>query len=296
MLGPVNQIENVEALNEMTDEAVLQLLDNAPHIETNKIEQARILGPDLMCKFSSTNEAEEEVAALDHALKLGLSVPIVRRVIESSTSIGTVIIMDYVHGRTLEQMWPELDLLDTIRYALQLRKFINIMHSSKSIQGGGVANGRFYCKWLDSITPPEPSLSPTRFTSYLNWWLSMHIPGRAGPEPTLSPLNTHTFVHQDLVPRNMIIDDDRRLWIVDWGYSGYYPEFFEYAQLKDPMFGKPIEGSRIFTETLWHWKWKLFCIVAVDFRIIRVSGLYKLLQRLAFRTRLLPAPIPHKDY
>ncbi|KZO89623.1 hypothetical protein CALVIDRAFT_46347 [Calocera viscosa TUFC12733] len=37
------------------------------------------------------------------------------------------------------------------------------------------------------------------------------------------------FVHQDLNPRNLLVDKDERLWIIDWKNSGFYPECFEYC-------------------------------------------------------------------
>jgi thiamine kinase-like enzyme len=37
------------------------------------------------------------------------------------------------------------------------------------------------------------------------------------------------LTHQDLVPRNIIVGDDpdRTLWVVDWGWAGFYPEWWE---------------------------------------------------------------------
>lgn len=280
----------------MSDEAVLEILDSAPNIETNKIEETIKLGPNLICKFTSAEKSKEELAALDHALKIGLKVPVVRRVIHTSSNWETIIIMDYVHGRTLEQMWPEIGIIDTIRYALQLRKAINVMHKSKSVTGGGLATGEFFTKWFDNYDRPEPGLSPTRLTAYINWWLVNGHEYPHEPDLTIAPLETHTFVHQDLVPRNMIVDKAQQLWIVDWGYAGYYPEFFEYAQLYETKFGKPIEGSRAFTETFWRWKWVLFCVMAIDFRALKVRKLHEFLHNIASRTRAGIAPSPHTDY
>jgi len=45
---------------------------------------------------------------------------------------------------------------------------------------------------------------------------------------SLEPLREHVFVHQDLAPRNMIVDAQNQLWIVDWGYAGFYPSYMEY--------------------------------------------------------------------
>lgn len=122
----------------MSDEEVSEVVRSSPNVETVKIEATRILGPSLLCKFSLDNKAREEVAALEHARKLGIRAPIVRRVIPKTARADTFIIMDRIQGKTLEQLWPQLGILDTILYALQLRKFINTMHESTSQVGGGL--------------------------------------------------------------------------------------------------------------------------------------------------------------
>ena len=52
------------------------------------------------------------------------------------------------------------------------------------------------------------------------------------PELMLEPAPEHIFVHQDLAPRNMILDDAGKLWVVDWGHAGFYPAYMEYMGLE----------------------------------------------------------------
>lgn len=51
-------------------------------------------------------------------------------------------------------------------------------------------------------------------------------PSDAKPFDSPRPL---VLTHLDLTPYNLILDDDNRLWMVDWGLSGVYPEWFEYV-------------------------------------------------------------------
>jgi aminoglycoside phosphotransferase len=37
------------------------------------------------------------------------------------------------------------------------------------------------------------------------------------------------LTHGDLTPRNILVQDDVITGIVDWEYSGFYPEYAEYA-------------------------------------------------------------------
>ncbi|TQV91842.1 chitinase 18-4 [Cordyceps javanica] len=46
------------------------------------------------------------------------------------------------------------------------------------------------------------------------------------------------FTHGDLVPRNIIVKDGRVAAIIDWGYSGWYPEYWEYTKAHYDFFPK----------------------------------------------------------
>jgi aminoglycoside phosphotransferase (APT) family kinase protein len=39
------------------------------------------------------------------------------------------------------------------------------------------------------------------------------------------------FTHGDLSMRNIIYGRDGRIWLVDWGQSGFYPRWFEYVSM-----------------------------------------------------------------
>ncbi|KAL1671461.1 hypothetical protein EV122DRAFT_284899 [Schizophyllum commune] len=96
---------------------------------------------------------------------------------------------------------------------------------------GGLHSGRTHSEWLNALYGPVKRASPTMFTNHLNWWLTDCRPSVCEPRPdlTIQPAPQHILVHQDLVPRNMIVDRRGTLWIVDWGHAGYYPVFMEYA-------------------------------------------------------------------
>lgn len=52
------------------------------------------------------------------------------------------------------------------------------------------------------------------------------------------------LTHLDLHPQNIILDTNHRLWIIDWEFSGFYPQWFEYAVMRR---GWDILGP---------WKWR----------------------------------------
>lgn len=40
------------------------------------------------------------------------------------------------------------------------------------------------------------------------------------------------FTHQDINMRNLIVGDDGCLWLIDFGWAGWYPLWFEYVVMK----------------------------------------------------------------
>jgi thiamine kinase-like enzyme len=50
------------------------------------------------------------------------------------------------------------------------------------------------------------------------------------PRSTIS-----VFTHGDITPRNILIDEyDRITGIVDWEFVGWYPDYWEYANIMKP--------------------------------------------------------------
>ncbi|KAH7265561.1 uncharacterized protein BKA55DRAFT_672390 [Fusarium redolens] len=46
------------------------------------------------------------------------------------------------------------------------------------------------------------------------------------------------LTHQDLAPRNLVLDKDMKLWVLDWGCAGVYPKGFEQAALQVQAWNK----------------------------------------------------------
>ncbi|OQE28227.1 hypothetical protein PENFLA_c005G10800 [Penicillium flavigenum] len=42
----------------------------------------------------------------------------------------------------------------------------------------------------------------------------------------------------DIAPRNILVDEENNATgVIDWEYAGWYPEYWEYAQIMRPAFG-----------------------------------------------------------
>ena len=137
------------------------------------------------------------------------------------------------------------------------------MHKITSSTAGGLSSGSVRSPWFQGLYPPAPHSSPVAFAGHLNWWLvscrSRNL--KARPDLSLEPLREHVFLHQDLAPRNMIVDAQNQLWIVDWGYAGFYPSYMEYVAIEAstiPWLSTPSWPAR-----LARWRWAILRWIAI---------------------------------
>ncbi|KAF9073107.1 hypothetical protein BDP27DRAFT_1319400 [Rhodocollybia butyracea] len=64
---------------------------------------------------------------------------------------------------------------------------------------------------------------------YRAWGLLWKSPKFPQPVGSGNPL---VFCHNELNMRNIMLDDNNRVWLLDWEYSGAYPPWFDYAVLQ----------------------------------------------------------------
>ena len=46
-----------------------------------------------------------------------------------------------------------------------------------------------------------------------------------------NPATCIVLTHQDIAPRNLILDPFGQLWLIDWAYVGVYPKGFEQSSI-----------------------------------------------------------------
>jgi aminoglycoside phosphotransferase (APT) family kinase protein len=145
--------------------------------------------------------------------------------------------MEYVSGRLPQ----ELDLSvhnDIIPRVAKIIEHLGQIHNTELVPGpigGGEPEGYF---WGDDG-------ARTTFTCRedLEAWLNKRLALRdksvdLGPSPLV-------LCHMDLRRRNMILEEDSIICLVDWGFAGMYPRFFEVANLSwinpyDEHYEKPL--------------------------------------------------------
>ncbi|KFY29718.1 hypothetical protein V494_08526 [Pseudogymnoascus sp. VKM F-4513 (FW-928)] len=174
----------------------------------------------------------EEKEALDLAAELKIPAP--RAYEASAAQDGAVSIrMDYIEGESLQDLWPDMSEEDRQDICKQLREIITTMQSAESKTGviGSCGGGIFReCRRMGEYTggPFEDEAAFNNYTTKL-----------IGTTPTdinralHSQLRTDhriVFSHGDLSQHNIIIKDMKIAGLIDWEFSGYAPEYWEYVK------------------------------------------------------------------
>ena len=201
--------EFIEALLDVySDEEVMHHFKQSPKLTTTRMESIRVLSHHLVAKpLPWPKNHHDEIDAMERARSVGVNVPAVRRVVPFAED-GHFLVMERIHGETLEQLWPRLGIWATIRIAWQLRSFVSALRTVTTQTTGGLHSGEVHSEWVQGMYVPVSHASPSVFCDYLNWWLLKARPSNCRPLPqlVLSPPREHVLVHQDLAPRNMILD------------------------------------------------------------------------------------------
>jgi aminoglycoside phosphotransferase (APT) family kinase protein len=149
---------------------------------------------------------------------------------------GHFIVMDYIPGLTVDECWDSLEEYQRQSVTSQVAAMIEKMQSTTlNLPPGPVGwtgSQKFVGPWFT-----EDGAGP--FTSFqdLEDWCNHKI----DLCKQYKQLKRHTprfkfrrlvFTHQDIAPRNLILDAQGKVWMIDWALAGVYPPGFEQAVFK----------------------------------------------------------------
>ncbi|KAF2816417.1 phosphotransferase family protein [Mytilinidion resinicola] len=142
------------------------------------------------------------------------------------------LVMDYVDGRCLDSCWdhlsPELQKNIAAQLAAMVQELQSVRLSSPVVIGGGISRGAWFSDY-----GAGPFITKEGFEKWLNWKLALskYCNYAAMDVPDIN-YQDFVLIHGDLSPRNLILDTDNQVWLIDWGCAGVYPAIFEAASLK----------------------------------------------------------------
>lgn len=172
---------------------------------------------------------------MQFAHSLQLPVPAVHEISESGKQ--TSILMDFVDGECLEEVWPTMNIEEKQSVAEQVRDIITVMRKATPNQTSiGAFDGpaRDCRQFLDYQGGPFESIST--FNEFVLDFLDGTPPYiRQSITEAVNDANgsRNVLSHCDLTPRNIIVQDGRIKALLDWEYAGWYPEYWEFVKFFD---------------------------------------------------------------
>lgn len=151
------------------------------------------------------------------------------------------LVMEYIEGDALADKWPGLDIHTRQDVHFQLHELLRQLHtirlSAPGPLGGDLSRGPLFTDY---------GAGPFRSKRDLERWFDERLlvcqEFRRAPQtqPSFSgQFENLVMCHMDIAARNLILDRQRRVWVLDWAHAGGYPVYFEMAVLRrtgDPDF------------------------------------------------------------
>jgi len=155
-----------------------------------------------------------------------IPVPKVRRHITSRLgAVGGCLLLEKIEGTTLDRLWDTLSEPERLRIVSTLKGYISQLRR--------VSANYERCNVPGPMgDTPQMCIGP--------WMLFDH--SGAGPFTTSKELIEYfnktsrepfedsqplVLTHNDLSMRNVIVGHDKKVWLIDWGWSGFYPPWCE---------------------------------------------------------------------
>ncbi|KAF5026477.1 hypothetical protein F66182_1464 [Fusarium sp. NRRL 66182] len=167
--------------------------------------------------------------------RTSIPVPEVYNAYKDESTGKVCIVMEYITGKRLDEAWADFTENEKELVVQQLRRYFNEL---RQIEGdfvgsidGSACNDQFFSDTLDY----GPYKNEQEFNKGLiKAWL------KKGEDPfllllskvQLSVMQGHDIVmtHNDFAPRNILVRGAQVVAILDWEYSGFYPEHWEYCK------------------------------------------------------------------
>lgn len=181
-----------------------------------KISESAVINGPLIC--------HEATAMNIVRARTNIPVPRVMKVLNYEDRQLTIV-MEYVEGQQLHHAWPKLSLLSKLRVAWTLRSYIRQLRKIHSTQPGPPANEPLNCcGFIFDHSWRGPFKDEAALTAYFRGRRA--VPHLNDPFIVGRPL---VLTHFDLNMHNILLDTSGKLWLIDWAWSGFFPDWFEYV-------------------------------------------------------------------
>jgi aminoglycoside phosphotransferase (APT) family kinase protein len=164
-----------------------------------------------------------------------IPVPKVYNVYKDQDTGHVRIVMEFIEGNRLEDMWDKFDVSQKKIVVEQLHDFFSQLRKIKGpfigcIDGTACEDQLF----TDELGGYGPYDNESDFNKGIVTALKR---SRQGPWvdvvcEMITSLKNHKIVltHGDFAPRNILVQGTKVVAVLDWELSGYYPEYWEYVK------------------------------------------------------------------
>ncbi|KAF3491081.1 uncharacterized protein GIQ15_00598 [Arthroderma uncinatum] len=178
--------------------------------------------------------AEAEVMRFVRA-NTSIPVPEVYNVYTDEATNRGIILMEYIEGCVLQDVWDELDQEQRQNIISQLKSFIEQLRSFKGdfigSFDGTYCEDPVFCAELGGFGPYKTEqefndglIRAMRLSGDSTWVDQVARFVKALPPHEI------VLTHSDLAPRNILVRGDKVVALLDWEMAGYYPEYWEYVK------------------------------------------------------------------
>lgn len=201
----------------------------------------------LISKYGSRVTRNEEFAL--RLVKKHTSVPVPGVISSYFPSKGSqppvgAILMEFIEGRPLDKVWDSLDSNNKERICREIWGFVQQLKAiprpsdfTSLYQCGADGSTSRDVLLLDLQTPPRPITDDDCLRARINErYLRFNGGSYREHLPDFLPRSeTSVFTHGDIAPRNIMVTDSGQIsGILDWELSGWYPDYWEYANIQKP--------------------------------------------------------------
>jgi hypothetical protein len=222
-----------------SDEDVFALIDTAPPLpeavftlsgSPELLSSIFVICADTVAKRGSWGDIRNEVKTLefvrDHT---SIPVPKIRRFLRGGVFKQGYLIMEKIEGSTLKNCWHRLATDQRWHVVSTLKTYINELREVSAkyycFPGPMGSDRPVFCQGATDVygvMPPGPFKTSGELIAYFN---ELKNP------PPLEDSLPFVLTHNDLSMRNIILGSDQKVWMIDWGWSGFYPSWCEYLAM-----------------------------------------------------------------
>ncbi|KAI2747216.1 hypothetical protein DTO013E5_3762 [Penicillium roqueforti] len=160
--------------------------------------------------------------------------PIDRDIGDYGSLFDTYIFMTFVEGQSLDKVWESYDENTKAHVTNQLKQYICELRNIDGNYIGSTDSGPIMDPIFETYHDKGPFNSEEAFNNAIVDAYQSKAP-RCHIKSFLSGMlcqNKHQikFIHGDLRLQNTIVNDGSVSGIVDWEFSGLYPEYWEFSK------------------------------------------------------------------